>query len=635
MNENEKLYKQILSYNKATGPYQCLTLPWWVKTPKPRYHPRHRGTIEPLICGEKVFAEIHDDIGAATRSVDIITWGFDPGMVLKRGSSAEDGKRYGDLLLELATRKKDPVIVRLLVWFDDEVSQTLMKNIPGYYGTRFPTIGCSSTTGFYNPAHQKYNAEWFDRICANEVPNICFHVRSILPELFPISLLGEDVPWRPEAQGTARFPTHHQKMLLIDYEVPAKAVGYVMGHNSITDFWDTEAHVYQDPLRETFYREDPASIMSALYHSAGLPEVERKSKQSELKKNLKRISYVTKPYQDVSARVRGPILCDLNHNFCEGWSESTPPSSYFTEKYWLHTKYMSRTLYKASRAIQALVHRDPDHDFAQRRKAIKDEAFILPGGQHSAQLLRTQPMHGEKHIKECYANLTRQAHHYIFFQNQYIQYGAWAEHLRVCVQNLRMAHFTKPIYVFILTSTPERDGMDIATYDVAQQLGQSASMNVEHEQAVAQARESKGKMPLTAEDLAIDGIHVVMGSLWTGSKEPKPGEYEEIYIHSKIAVVDDAAFTIGSANLNVRSMAIDSELNILSQARDVAYKLRCDLFKQCTGDMGPNQFADMEDTFKKWQDLLVDNAQAMKSNKPLQGQIVAFHVDREPGAPLI
>jgi phosphatidylserine/phosphatidylglycerophosphate/cardiolipin synthase-like enzyme len=162
MNENAELYVQTLSYNQSIGPYQCLSLPWWARTPYPIYYPRHRCNIEPLICGEEVFGKISDDIHAATRNVDIITWGFDPGMVLKRGFKAQEGQRYGDLLLEVATRKKDPVTVRLLVWYDDEVINALMKNIPGYYGKRFPAIGCSSATGFYTEGHQKYNAEWFE-----------------------------------------------------------------------------------------------------------------------------------------------------------------------------------------------------------------------------------------------------------------------------------------------------------------------------------------------------------------------------------------------------------------------------------------------------------------------------------------
>jgi phosphatidylserine/phosphatidylglycerophosphate/cardiolipin synthase-like enzyme len=127
-----------------------------------------------------------------------------------------------------------------------------------------------------------------------------------------------------------------------------------------------------------------------------------------------------------------------------------------------------------------------------------------------------------------------------------------------------------------------------------------------------------------------------MGSLWTCAKpQPKRDEYEEVYIHAKVAIVDDAAFTIGSANLNVRSMAIDGELNILSQAKDVAYNLRCELFTQCFGEPGPDQFGDMQNIFDRWQKRMNDNARAIQNNTPLEGQIVTFHVDRKPGFPLI
>jgi phosphatidylserine/phosphatidylglycerophosphate/cardiolipin synthase-like enzyme len=112
-------------------------------------------------------------------------------------------------------------------------------------------------------------------------------------------------------------------------------------------------------------------------------------------------------------------------------------------------------------------------------------------------------------------------------------------------------------------------------------------------------------------------------------------DYEETYIHAKVAIVDDAAFTVGSANLNVRSMALDSELNLLSQSKDVAFELRSKLFRQCTNDEGPAQFGDMEKTFNKWLTLMEKNTKAMAKGQPLIGQIATFHVDRQPGSPVI
>jgi phosphatidylserine/phosphatidylglycerophosphate/cardiolipin synthase-like enzyme len=180
--------------------------------------------------------------------------------------------------------------------------------------------------------------------------------------------------------------------------------------------------------------------------------------------------------------------------------------------------------------------------------------------------------------------------------------------------------------------------MDRPTYDVAGSIGMSTTMRVEHEEAIAKAQKEKTMSPITAEEFAEHGLNVFMGSLWTcADKETalSSTDYEEIYIHAKVAVVDDAAFTIGSANLNLRSMVLDSELNVVSDAFDVAYKLRTDLFEQCTQDPGPKQFHNMAKTFKKWSVLSSENFRAKTSGRKLTGELLPFYVSREPGMPVI
>jgi len=203
MNSNAERYKQTLSYRDNAAPYQCLSQPWFVNAAHPVYFPRYRCLIEPLICGEKVFGRIAADLENSQHSVDIITWGFDPGMVLVRGTTAEAGERYGDLLKRITSRLKNPVKVRLLVWHDDVVVQELMKNNPGYYGKRFPTIG-SGMGDYYSEAHQAYNAEWYAQACANDIPNLQFHVRKVPHDLLGQSLSGEPVPTGFEAKTMAK-----------------------------------------------------------------------------------------------------------------------------------------------------------------------------------------------------------------------------------------------------------------------------------------------------------------------------------------------------------------------------------------------------------------------------------------------
>lgn len=644
MDENAGLYSQKVCYSEAVGPYQCLSSPWWVRTSKHgTYPPRHGCQLEPLVCGEAVFGRISGDLVNAHKSVDIITWGFDPGMALARNGWSEGGTRYGDLLKQIATRKDNPVMVRLLVWHDGALAHHHARNNPGYFGARLATIG--GYAGYFSEAHDRYNREWFDEIIAGDVPNISLHVRKVPPGCVNAALEGETYKSSVKGKIGALYPTHHQKMVLIDYEIPDRAVGYVMGHNSTTDFWDTAAHRFRDPLRETLYKKNPADenyqLASAVdaawntyerYVRPGFSNQSSSRKAEQEAEFTRKYGFTAKPYQDVSLRVRGPILYDLNHNFCHGWSESEPAGSALSLALWMNPPVA------AARSLVDAIDKRP-HPVAtlvQSRQKLKPDHFKLRGAQHSAQLMRTQPMYKEKSIKECYANLTRLAQHYIFIQNQYIQYEDWATHLTACAEKLRKAGYTKPIYVFILTSTPEDDGMDIATYDVARQLAQSDTMVIEHAEAVEQAKKNKAKMPITADELEKKGIKALMASMWTCDPRPtSEDDYEEIYIHAKVAIVDDAAFTIGSANLNVRSMAFDSELNVLSQAIDVAWDLRRSLFKQCTGDEGPAQFADMQTTFKDWKSLMNKNVKFRSRLLPIAGQILPFHVNRKPGVPVI
>jgi hypothetical protein len=115
----------------------------------------------------------------------------------------------------------------------------------------------------------------------------------------------------------------------------------------------------------------------------------------------------------------------------------------------------------------------------------------------------------------------------------------------------------------------------------------SETMQVEHQAAMERARKEKGPPPLSQSAVQKQGINV------------------------------------------------DSELNVLSQAQDVAFQLRSDLFRQCTGDKGPAQFANMAETFKQWKDMASSNSWLKASGTKLTSQLLPFYVDRKPGAPVV
>ncbi|HYI43106.1 MAG TPA: phospholipase D-like domain-containing protein, partial [Sphingomicrobium sp.] len=72
---------------------------------------------------------------------------------------------------------------------------------------------------------------------------------------------------------------------------------------------------------------------------------------------------------------------------------------------------------------------------------------------------------------------------------------------------------------------------------------------------------------------------------------PVTEQREPIYVHSKITIVDDRQFRVGSANFNNRSMGLDSECDLLiggsgdcpPEVEDVIAGLRCDLLSEHLG----------------------------------------------------
>ena len=110
--------------------------------------------IQMLICGQEGFAAIAADLEQAQSTVDLVCWGFDPGMELVRDdppppkvprSRSYDrpatvkghnnewprGETYGALLKRLATRKVNPVKVRLLIWYS-YIGGQIQLHMPGF-----------------------------------------------------------------------------------------------------------------------------------------------------------------------------------------------------------------------------------------------------------------------------------------------------------------------------------------------------------------------------------------------------------------------------------------------------------------------------------------------------------------------
>ncbi|ONN67314.1 phosphatidylserine/phosphatidylglycerophosphate/cardiolipin synthase family protein [Herbaspirillum sp. VT-16-41] len=611
------------------------TSQWLLERPEDSNSPiYHANQLEVLICGEEGFARILEDIRNARHSVEIICWGFDPAMELERkGHTWPRGTTWGDLLKDVAAGKYNngkQVQVRVLCWHENPASINV-RNTPGYGALLAPQVerirhheqlsGKKYTDGMtFDERRRHFNAMWYFEVTSGAIPSLTFLIRSgDFSDAYSSLAQEKESPTSLTEKGTlALFPTAHQKTVLVDYNYQGgeHAVGYVMGLNSVTDYWDTKKHLFHDPRRGQSWEGGGDEL-------PGL-----------------------KPFQDYACRINGEVLINVSKNFVDAWN-------------------------RVASGPQKIAR---EHDLRSPPAGLKIRAGK---SRHRAQIVRTQIEEGDKSIKRLYRQATSFATNYIYIENQYFQYGEWVRYLK----QLRRGYVAgwkaagKPLeelpdlHVFVVIPTPEKPNMVPATHDAVKELGHGTSMPnqdkkseeklivlqqpQELERYVFRKRNNGAppeiargpKIPGTnteprsnadiAKELEELGIKTLVASLWTydHAGESKGEKYREIYIHSKLMIIDDAFFTLGSANLNLRSMAIDAEINIGCDDPGLSEKLRREVFAMhsnnaqgCSGGNGST--SEIQMTFNKWQDLLSDNSLKKNVQTPAQGFLMPFRDER-------
>ncbi len=676
---------EIVPVSKASG-RATLSCQWLLEREEDMRasRPFERTVVEPLICGEEGFARIAADIRRARSSIDIICWGFDPAMELERvGSTWPRGATWGQLLKEVAQGLHNGgrgVQVRLLAWHG-VIGSHLVGNLPGHAGASTYETRTAAQSGMANALgvgprqgraapppttprdrRETFNSSWFREVRDGQMRGVFMRTREGDALAIERSLshldeaLGKDAERRSfiETQGMQSVATAHQKTILIDYEHEggAHAVGYVMGLNSVTDYWDTREHVFHDPRRG-----EPWEGAAEKGHAT------------------------LKPYQDVACRLRGDALVAVSKNFTTEWNRASGLGSGKGDD------------------LQRV------HDLTKPPRGLYAG---LKGPLHGAQIVRTEARDGDQSVRRLYQQASQTARHYIYIENQYIQYAAWASQLREVRQKFCEAWkagcksgpgpATKPpdLHVFMVAPTAERTQMVPRTHDMVKALGNGESMPNQDKEVEKELREWRARQaaydatpvnrrtgsPPSLSELAktslkagqshtairkeLDdmGLRVLMASLWSfdtdhAARQREQAQraqawqgmpalqerhkllqerllkarYREIYIHSKLMIADDAFFTLGSANLNTRSMAVDSEINVASADPQVAHRLRSELWEMHTRgarDCNPGKFDwnGVKLAHGEWVRLMNKNKEKMNKGEPLQGHLVPFYDDR-------
>lgn len=128
---------------------------------------------------------------------------------------------------------------------------------------------------------------------------------------------------------------------------------------------------------------------------------------------------------------------------------------------------------------------------------------------------------------------------------------------------------------------------------------------------------------LLFDQLAELGRHEGFSLAGPVASDESPVRYQEVYVHSKIMLVDDAWATVGSANLAGRGFHDDSEMNVSVWHEPTVRALRCELMREHAG-IDTEEMDDVAaiDCFRR---VARANRERFRQGAALQGLAVEIH----------
>jgi phosphatidylserine/phosphatidylglycerophosphate/cardiolipin synthase-like enzyme len=241
--------------------------------------------------------------------------------------------------------------------------------------------------------------------------------------------------------------------------------------------------------------------------------------------------------------------------------------------------------------------------FALRWHALTGEKLVAPAppdevGTQTVQVVRTvaegmydELPNGDFRILESYVRAIRGAERFIYLENQFL----WAPEITGLLADKLRNPPHDDFRLVILLPAKANNGQD----------------------------DTLGQVGLLKQ--ADRGERLVVGTLrsLTGERD------DRLYIHAKVGIVDDRWLTIGSANLNAHSLLNDTEMNVVSDDRDLALDTRIRLWAEHLG-LDPSELRGRDaravvDEF--WRPISTDQLRRLKHGEPPTHRLLAM-----PGA---
>lgn len=249
------------------------------------------------------------------------------------------------------------------------------------------------------------------------------------------------------------------------------------------------------------------------------------------------------PWHDAHAVIEGPAVGDVEYNFRQRWNDVVLRHDWDT---------------------QLLV---PEHPLPPPKKSnsLVQVARTVPGHTYSF-----APKAGIQGIAQLYAHALGNAQHFIYLENQYF----WLH-----------AYFGIDL-PFLGTDSPDME-RNLRELGAALRRGVTVAIVLPDHPNVGRAFTDQGLTHLRqAAPEAVAGGRLQVFCLATSTTIDGAEHYRPIYVHAKVAIIDDLWSTVGSANLSNKGMRDDTEMNVAALDAALAAGLRMMLLAEHVGLMG-------------------------------------------------
>jgi phosphatidylserine/phosphatidylglycerophosphate/cardiolipin synthase-like enzyme len=236
-------------------------------------------------------------------------------------------------------------------------------------------------------------------------------------------------------------------------------------------------------------------------------------------------------WHDAHAIIEGPAVADVEQNFRQRWNDVVGRHQWDNE---------------------LLI---PEHPLPP---PLESTGLV--------QVVRTIPAHtysfapedGIAGIAQLYANALENAHRFVYLENQYFWTHAFygADRPRLGTDSPDMEH-------------------NIRKLAAALERGATVAIMLPDHPNVGRAFTDAGLARLRAEATEAAAQGRIQAFCLAASATVEGGEvYRPIYVHAKVAIIDDLWSTVGSANLNNRGLRDDTEMNVATLDGELARGLR-------------------------------------------------------------